>query len=142
MLDHEKLNVDPVAISFIKWLDPILKAVNLPVREQLDRASTSIPLNIAEENGNIGARDCYRFFEIARGSALESAACLDTLAVKGLISAGPCREGKVQLESIVALLIGLIRRLKSSRWGEEGVEYITGEGGEQEEEQEQEYEQE
>ncbi|WP_372370960.1 four helix bundle protein [Candidatus Uabimicrobium sp. HlEnr_7] len=37
---------------------------------QLDRASTSIVLNIAEENGKYTPKD--RYFDIARGSALES----------------------------------------------------------------------
>src|SRR5438067_12729265 len=45
-------------------------------------ASTSIPLNIAEGNGKFSARDRARFFEMARGSTLECAACLDVLLVR------------------------------------------------------------
>src|SRR6266571_3398803 len=40
---------------------------------QLDRASTSVSLNIAEGNGKFTSPDRCRFFDNARGSALESA---------------------------------------------------------------------
>ena len=45
-----------------------------------------IPLNIAEGNGKFSTIDRARFLEIARGSALECAACLDVLAVRKLVS--------------------------------------------------------
>jgi hypothetical protein len=40
-------------LSFIAWLEPILQGLpkSLAVADQLDRASTWIPLNIAEGNG-------------------------------------------------------------------------------------------
>ena len=43
------------------------------VKDQLDRASTSIPLNIAEGNGKYTLKDRCRFFDTAHGSALECA---------------------------------------------------------------------
>ncbi|HMP90857.1 MAG TPA: four helix bundle protein, partial [Kiritimatiellia bacterium] len=49
---------------------------------QLDRASTSIPLNIAEGNGMYTEADRCRFFDIARGTALECPACLDVMIAK------------------------------------------------------------
>src|SRR5947207_6782236 len=52
-------------------------------------ASTSIPLNIAEGNGKFSAKDRARFFEMARGSALECAACLDVLLVRKLTKEEP-----------------------------------------------------
>ena len=39
-------------------------------------------MNIAEGNGKYAAPDRCRFFDIARGSALECAACLDVLVAK------------------------------------------------------------
>jgi len=86
--DHEKLNVYQEAIKFVVWSDEILETLpkNLAVHDQLDRAATSISLNIAEGNGKYTAADRCRFFDIARGSALECAACLDVLvAKKGLL---------------------------------------------------------
>ena len=51
--DHEKLEVYREAIKFVAWLSEVLEgAVRVgEVKEQLDRASTSIPLNNAEGNG-------------------------------------------------------------------------------------------
>ena len=57
--------------------------------DQLDRASTSIPLNIAEENGKFTGADRCRFFDIARGSALECAASLDVLRSKAAARRSP-----------------------------------------------------
>ena len=90
--DHEKLSVYQESIKFVVWSDEILETLpkNLAVQGQLDRAATSISLNIAEGNGKYTAADRCRFFDIARGSALECAACLDVLvAEKRLVEAGP-----------------------------------------------------
>jgi four helix bundle protein len=82
--DHEKLEVYREAIAFVGWLSPLLEATLRigEVKEQLDRASTSIPLNIAEGNGKYTPKDRCRFFDIAHGSTLECAAGLDILVAK------------------------------------------------------------
>ena len=51
--DHENLKVYQKAIAFVGYADDILKGLpkSLAVHGQLDRAATSIPLNIAEGNG-------------------------------------------------------------------------------------------
>ena|ERR1700722_15764694 len=84
--DHEKLDVYNDSIVFCGWAGEFLAGISAKaaVKDQLDRASTSIPLNIAEGNGKFSARDRARFLEIARGSALECAACLDVLLVRKL----------------------------------------------------------
>lgn len=53
--DHEKLNVYQKAIRFVAWADDLLQTIpkSTAVHNQLDRASTSVPLNIAEGNGSI-----------------------------------------------------------------------------------------
>jgi hypothetical protein len=56
-----------------------------------------------------------RFFDTARGSALESAACLDVLVAKTIIKEPVALEGKRLLLEIVSMLIGLIRANSSSR---------------------------
>lgn len=52
--DHEKLNVYQAAVNFVAWVDGVLDYLpkSVAVCNQLDRASTSVPLNIAEETGN------------------------------------------------------------------------------------------
>ena len=106
----------------------------LSVCGQLDRASTSAPLNIAEGNGKYTPPDRCHYFEIARGSALESAACLDVLVAKRACTADQVQKGKILLHEIVSLLIGLIKSLSPDRLGEEPLPYRTSEGQEQEQE--------
>jgi four helix bundle protein len=110
--DHEKLEVYREAIAFIAWLSVLLEeAVRIgDVKDQLDRASTSIPLNIAEGNGKYAPKDRCRFFDIAHGSALECAAGLDVLVAKGKLVADQIRPGKERLQKIVRMLMGLIKR--------------------------------
>ena len=132
--DHEKLKVYQSAIAFITWSTDLLAQVEAraAVKDQLDRASTSVPLNIAEGNGKFAIRDRCRFLDFARGSALECAACLDVLVAKRLIEAERIRPGKTQLLEIVSMLIGLTHSL-SARIQEDAPSYAVLE---QEQEQE------
>ena len=53
-------------------LSSTLKGTNLaPLADQLVRAATSVPLNIAEGNGRWHKGDKKQFFWIARGSVFE-----------------------------------------------------------------------
>ena len=79
-------------------------------KDQLDRASTSIPLNIAEGNGKFSAKDRSRFLEMTRGSALECAACLDVLSPRKLATEKQIEEQKERLARIVQMLIGLLKK--------------------------------
>ncbi|CAN5400353.1 hypothetical protein BH20VER3_BH20VER3_08350 [soil metagenome] len=112
LFDHEKLEVYQESIVFCGWVGELLATVTAKAaaKDQLDRASTSIPLNIAEGNGKFSARDRARFFEIARGSALECAACLDVLVVRRLADETEVVQGKEKLVHIVRMLMGLLRR--------------------------------
>ena len=111
--DHEKLNVYQSALTFITWSTDLLTHVKAKaaVKDQLDRASTSVPLNIAEGNGKFAIRDRCRFLDFARGSALECAACLDVLVAKRLVESERIHAGKEQLLEIVSMLIGLTNSL-------------------------------
>jgi four helix bundle protein len=53
--DHEKLDVYQEAIAFFGSVGDLLGGITAKAaaKDQLDRASTSIPLNIAEGNGNV-----------------------------------------------------------------------------------------
>src|SRR5207248_10981390 len=82
--DHEKLNVYHEALAFVGVATDLLERVpkRMAVYEQLDRASTAIPLNIAEGTGKFTPPDRCRYYDTARGSALECAACLHVHGVK------------------------------------------------------------
>src|SRR5207244_13508545 len=136
--DHERLDVYQEAIAFCGWVGDLLNdiATKAAAKDQLDRASTSLPLNIAEGNGKFSAVDRARFLEIARGSALECAACLDMLAVRKFIGAERVVPAKEQLVRIVDRLMGMLKRFSGRAEclrEDEGI-YAT------EQEQEQEHE--
>jgi four helix bundle protein len=124
-LDHEKLEVYQASLEFITWTIPLLEGLpgSASVRNQLDRASTSVPLNIAEGNGKFTPPDRCRFFDNARGSALESAACLDVMVAKRFVSAAEVQAGKAMLVKIVSMLFGLIRANSDVRVFEEPGSY-------------------
>lgn len=80
LLDHEKLDVYQVALQLQRAGMALLpKRGSAAVRDQLDRATMSIVLNIAEGAGRRSAPDKRRHYEIARGSAMEVAAIVDVL---------------------------------------------------------------
>src|SRR3974377_1334884 len=110
--DHEKLQVYREAIAFVGWLSELLDGtVRIgDVKDQLDRASTSIPLNIAEGNGTYAPKDRCPFFDIAHGAALECAAGLDILVAKAKLTPEQIHPGKERLQRIVRMLMGLIKR--------------------------------
>ena len=138
--DHEKLDVYRESIAFCGWVGEFLAQLSAKAaaKDQLDRASTSIPLNIAEGNGKFSQRDRARFLEIARGSALESAACLDVLLVRGLTTEETVAGAKERLSRIVQMLMGMLRKFSSRT--EFVREEADGYGIEHEREHEHDYE--
>ncbi|MEQ1852323.1 MAG: four helix bundle protein [Chthoniobacteraceae bacterium] len=119
--DHEKLNVYQVSLRFNAWVGDLLREVieRAAVKDQLDRAATSICLNIAEGNGKFSRKDRARYFDSSRGSALESASCLDVLVSRRLVTDERVAAGKQMLFETVNMLMGLLRRL--------GYDFDTGE---------------
>jgi four helix bundle protein len=124
IFDHEKLEVYQEALRFVAWIEPILQSMpgTAPIRLQLDRASISIVLNIAEGNGKFTGADRCRFFDISRGSALECAAGLDILAIKFGTPDQELLKGKESLRKIVSMVVGLIKANSDYRMHERGSE--------------------
>lgn len=122
--DHEKLKVYQRAIEFSGWVSDIIREIQIKnsIIDQLDRASSSIALNIAEGNGKFTGRDRCRYLDIARGSALECSSCLDIMLVKGMIEKSVLVHGKDILKEIVSMLVGLIKA-NSDRAYENQTEY-------------------
>jgi four helix bundle protein len=113
--DHEKLDVYQESIAFCGWVGELLRQISAKAaaKDQLDRASTSLPLNIAEGNGKFSTVDRARFLEIARGSALECAACLDVLVARKLVTLEQIIPAKEQLVRIVNMLMGMLKRFSA-----------------------------
>jgi four helix bundle protein len=134
--DHEKLDVYREAIAFCGWVGDFLNSIaaKAAAKDQLDRASTSIPLNLAEGNGKFSGKDRARFLEIARGSALECAACLDVLVARKLATPDQIENAKENLARIVQMMMGMLRRFS------ERADFLREEGGQYGIEHEQEHE--
>ena len=107
--NHEKLEVYQISIQFIGWLSDVIENINgnRNIIDQIDRASISVPLNIAEGNGKSSKKDHNRYLEIAISSALECAACLDVMLAKKIITLQKMEEGKQNLLKIVRMLYKL-----------------------------------
>jgi four helix bundle protein len=110
--DHEKLNVYQTSLAVNEWVGEFLLSIEAKAaaKDHLDRSATSIPLNIAEGNGKFSPKDRARFFDIARGSAVE-AASLDVLVSLKLATVNVVAPAKEQLVEVVNMLMGLLKRL-------------------------------
>jgi four helix bundle protein len=121
IFDHEKLDVYRLELVFVEWVADFLSDTTqtaIPFRrellEQLDRASLSVLLNTAEGNGKRQGRQRAKFFDDARGSAIECAACLDAAVAKKFAPKEKIRSGKEMLARIVAMLTRLVERFDAS----------------------------
>jgi four helix bundle protein len=106
--EHETLPVYQESLDFVKWSDAILERTpkNSAMYEQLDQGRTAIPLKIAAANGKVPAEDRARYFEMAQRAALETAACLDLLFNRRILSKDELERGKEALQRIAATLAG------------------------------------
>jgi four helix bundle protein len=113
-LDCERLDVYRVAREFDSFAARLVPRRGQAVlRDQLQRASSSILLNIAEGCGRYARAEKAHFYLIARGSAMECAAALDVLQGRGLITAAGHRHGRGLLVRIVQMLTKLAVRMQA-----------------------------
>src|SRR5947207_13622643 len=120
--DHEKLDVYQLELRFITWVTRLLAKIKqrptdarvAEVSDQLDRASLSSLLNTAEGNGRRRRQMRAKFFDDARRSVTECAACLDALVAKGTCTEQEVEEGKEMLVRIASMLTKLIALFDSS----------------------------
>ena len=108
--NHEKLEVYQRSLKFITWLTEVIDALsrgNGNIIDQIDRASISVVLNIAEGNGKHSSKEHKRYIETAKSSALECAAALDIMFAKKIINEQKLEEGKEMTEVMVKMLYKL-----------------------------------
>ena len=108
--DHEKLDVYRASIEFVATANSV--AEGLPrgssyLVDQLHRAASSIPLNIAEGAGEYSSKEKARFYRMARRSATECAAILDVCVALKLVKMEDLLGPRELLLRIVAMLVGL-----------------------------------
>lgn len=110
--DHEKLDVYRAAIDLVVLIDTVVE--HLPrgrayLADQLQRAGTSVPLNIAEGAGEYSKSEKERFYRMARRSATECAAIFDVCNRLNLIEDMRYVKGREVLLRIVAMLTKMVQ---------------------------------
>jgi four helix bundle protein len=104
-LEHERLDVYVAALEYDSLVFKIVPRRGYrALRDQLERASLGILLCIAEGAGRRSAPDKRRFYEMARGSATESAAILDVLRTRGLATPDLHARARTLLIRVVQML--------------------------------------
>src|SRR5262245_37085003 len=94
---HEKLHAYEAALMFLATADEMLEEVPRGrghLGDQLDRAATSIVLNIAEGAGEFAPAEKARFYRIARRSANECAAILDVYRARQAVGDAAIAAGR------------------------------------------------
>lgn len=118
--DHEKLDVYKAAIELIVLIDKIIE--HLPrgksyLADQLQRAGSSVPLNIAEGAGEYSSSEKSRFYRMAKRSATECAGILDVCRNLQLIEEKQYAEIRQLLLRIVSMLIKMAQNSNQSGTG-------------------------
>ena len=114
IFDYDRLEVYRLAIEYTAEsfaLAKDLSGIHRHAGDQWLRASQSIPLNIAEGNGKRSVKDRARYFEIARGSAVECAVIQDVLTASDGLNADSNREMKIKLKRIVSMLTRMVMKV-------------------------------
>jgi four helix bundle protein len=111
MLSFQKLDVYQCSIEFLVFARRLLQRIprgHGDLVDQLRRSAQSIPQNIAEGAGKTTRADKAKYYTIARGSAMESAAHLDVMRVEEVIDDHDYARGVELLERVVAMLTKMI----------------------------------
>ena len=101
--DFERLDAYRLARVHLEQVVGIRTLVK--AKDQLDRASESILLNIAEGSGKLqGSKDRRRFYRIALGSAKECACAWSILHIRGHVDDQQATQARSVLLRVVAML--------------------------------------
>jgi four helix bundle protein len=113
-LDADRLEVYRVAREFDVFASRVLPRRGCAsLRDQLERASSSIVLNIAEGCGRFARAEKAHFYLIARGSAMECVGALDVALGRGLVTPAAHRHGRGMLTRVVQMLTKLAQRMQA-----------------------------
>lgn len=111
--DFEKLDVYQASIGVIVLIDKITEAFprgRAYLTDQLQRAGTSISLNIAEGSGEFSMNEKIRFYRMAKRSATETAAILDVSNRLNIIHEDDYQKGRELLIRIVMMLTKMAQK--------------------------------
>ncbi len=110
--DHERLDVYQVALDFAEIADGMLDCLRpkrAKLADELDRASISIVLNVAEGAGEFSRKEKARFYRMAKRSATECAAVLDLCKRYKVGDESERSKGRGLLLRIVSMLVKMAK---------------------------------
>ena len=110
-LDHSKLDVYQRALELLDLLDLIhdlMPPGRAHLKDQLDRAGTSVVLNIAEGAGEFSPPEKQRFYRMARRS--ETAAILDILERRRSLPNESLQPARDLVVRVVSMLVRLVSK--------------------------------
>ena len=113
-LDAEKLRVYHVALELQCLANTLVPSVHRVLRDQFERASLSIVLNLAEGCGRVSRRQRRYHFGVARGSATECAAIADVLRLRRLSPPSDCFRARSLAVRCVQMTTKLIQAMGPS----------------------------
>jgi len=130
---QDRLAVYKSSLEFIQLVEEFLDGVPVGRRhllDQLDRASSSIVLNIAEGAGEFSPPEKARFYRMARRSATECVAILDIFQIRGHSDTALLSAGRQNLWEIVAMLTSMINKMQGKGVRETAFGYggVDGDG--------------
>lgn len=113
MFDFEKLNIYKKTKLFNSEIRKFIKNSKLDPssKDQLQRASLSIVLNIAEGTGRFSKADRRNFYVISRSSIFECVALLDILKDEGYLDNEGFEKFYILAEEISKILFTMIKNL-------------------------------
>ncbi len=112
--DHEKLDIYQITIKFVMLIEKIVGGFprgRAYLIDQLQRAGTSVLLNIAEGAGEFSRNEKNRFYRMAKRSATECAGIFDVCLNIHIISERDYKEGRELLLRIVSMLVKMAKGL-------------------------------
>jgi four helix bundle protein len=105
MFDHERLDVYRLAATFDATVCTLLpRRGHRVLRDQIERASSSVMACIAEGAGRFAPAEKRHFYAIARGSATECVALLDALKNRKCVSDQDYERCRELLSRVVQML--------------------------------------
>lgn len=110
--DHEKLYVYQASLELVGLIDDMIKLFprgRAYLVDQLQRAGSSVTLNIAEGAGEYSSNEKGRFYRIAKRSATECAGILDICLKLKMMEEAQYSKLRELLISIVSMLIKMAR---------------------------------
>ena len=112
VLDAERLQVYHLALELHAFASSKVPTLSRVLRDQIERASLSVVLNIAEGGGRRSRKDKARHYTYARGSATEVAASFDVLKIRKLAPGCECARGRSLALRVVQMLTKLCASLR------------------------------